>query len=263
MALDIYTDLLPRGWIFWEVEEGRIGGKEAVLFQPVFFYTSALWASKNGNLISPWPAYTLWTPLDFQRIIVWPQCTSLVWPFLWIPHSSCPRTLCALSYLLVLAWGVLPWPPLTSQACLVNSSAFLLSHLWYCLSQTTSSDAITTVISGTVTVVSVRAWKTFSEDMLCVAQSLSHSNFLQPMGFSVHGILQVRILEWVAIFSSRGSSWPRDQTRVSCISCIAGGFFPTVPPGKLQIVNILGYSILPLMQENELLCVPVKFHWPK
>ena len=36
-------------------------------------------------------------------------------------------------------------------------------------------------------------------------------------GFSVHGILQARILEWVAIPFSRGSSWPRDRTLVSCI----------------------------------------------
>ena len=43
-----------------------------------------------------------------------------------------------------------------------------------------------------------------------------------PPGSSVHGILQPRILEWVAISSSRGSSWPRDQTQVSCI---AGRFF--------------------------------------
>ena len=34
-------------------------------------------------------------------------------------------------------------------------------------------------------------------------------------GSSVHGILQARILEWVAISFSRGSSWPRDWTRVS------------------------------------------------
>ena len=39
-------------------------------------------------------------------------------------------------------------------------------------------------------------------------------------GSSVHGILQARILEWIAISFSRGSSWPRDQTLVSCISCI-------------------------------------------
>ena len=41
-----------------------------------------------------------------------------------------------------------------------------------------------------------------------------------PPGSSVHGILQARILEWVAISCSRGSSWPRDWTHVSYISCI-------------------------------------------
>ena len=39
-------------------------------------------------------------------------------------------------------------------------------------------------------------------------------------GSSIHGILQARKLEWVAISSSRGSSWPRDWTHISCISCI-------------------------------------------
>ena len=38
-------------------------------------------------------------------------------------------------------------------------------------------------------------------------------------GSSVHGILQARILKWVAMPSSRGSSWPRDQTHVSNIFC--------------------------------------------
>ena len=38
-----------------------------------------------------------------------------------------------------------------------------------------------------------------------------------PPGFSVHGISQARILEWVVIFFSRGSSRPRDQTLISCI----------------------------------------------
>ena len=39
-----------------------------------------------------------------------------------------------------------------------------------------------------------------------------------PPGSSVHGILQARILEWVAMPSSRGSFQPRDPTHVSCIS---------------------------------------------
>ena len=42
------------------------------------------------------------------------------------------------------------------------------------------------------------------------------------LGSSIHGILQTRILEWVAIPFSRGSSQPQDQTQVSCI---AGRFF--------------------------------------
>ena len=50
-----------------------------------------------------------------------------------------------------------------------------------------------------------------------------------PPGSSVHGILQARILEWVAMSFSRGSSWPRDQTQVSCT---AGRFFISEPPGK-------------------------------
>ena len=41
-----------------------------------------------------------------------------------------------------------------------------------------------------------------------------------PPGCSVHGILQARILEWVTISSSRGSSRPRDRTHVFCVSCI-------------------------------------------
>ena len=41
-----------------------------------------------------------------------------------------------------------------------------------------------------------------------------------PPGSSVHGVFQAKILEWVAISSSRGSSQPRDQTHGSCDYCI-------------------------------------------
>ena len=59
---------------------------------------------------------------------------------------------------------------------------------------------------------------------LClVAQSgLTLCDTKNPPGPSVLGILQPKILEWVAMPSSRRSSQPRDQTQVSCI---AGGFF--------------------------------------
>ena len=51
--------------------------------------------------------------------------------------------------------------------------------------------------------------------------TLCDSMDCSPPGSSVHGILQARILEWVARPSSRGSSQPRDQIRVSHVSCIS------------------------------------------
>ena len=72
--------------------------------------------------------------------------------------------------------------------------------------------------------------------------------FFDPMGSSmpgssVHGISQARVLEWVATSFSRESSWPRDWTRVSCI---AGGFFTTEPPGKFRccILNVIYYKTI-------------------
>ena len=50
-------------------------------------------------------------------------------------------------------------------------------------------------------------------------------------GFSVHGILQARILEWVTIFFSRGSSRPRDQTQSPTLEADA---LTSKPPGKPQ-----------------------------
>ena len=55
-------------------------------------------------------------------------------------------------------------------------------------------------------------------------------------GSSVHGILQARILEWVAVPSSRGSSPPRVWTRISYVSCIGRRvLLPRVSPGKPRL----------------------------
>ena len=71
-----------------------------------------------------------------------------------------------------------------------------------------------------------------------VSHSVMSDSLWPPMdyrspGSSVHGILQARILEWVAISFSRGSSWPKDRTWVSCI---AGWFFTIWAIGKSQPV---------------------------
>ena len=75
---------------------------------------------------------------------------------------------------------------------------------------------------------------TFYPSIICFLIVYMHAKSLQlcptlcepmdccPPDSSVHGILQARILEGVAISSSRGSSQPRDGTCVSCVSCIAG-----------------------------------------
>ena len=54
------------------------------------------------------------------------------------------------------------------------------------------------------------------------SESQSYQTVCDPMGYTAHGILQARILEWVAFLFSRGSSQPRDRTQVSPF---AGGFF--------------------------------------
>ena len=68
--------------------------------------------------------------------------------------------------------------------------------------------------------------------VVVIVQLLSHVQvFVTPWavarGSSVHGISQARILEWIAISFSRRSSWPRDRTHISCVSCSAGGLFTT------------------------------------
>ena len=61
-------------------------------------------------------------------------------------------------------------------------------------------------------------------------------------GFSVHGIFQARVLEWAAISFSRGSSWPRDQTQVSCL---AGRHFIlwATREAQMMVVNPKGINL--------------------
>ena len=86
-------------------------------------------------------------------------------------------------------------------------------------------------------------WATNTETALCYAKPLWLCPTLcdpmdcSPLGSSVHGISQARILEWVAIPFYRGSSQHRDQTQVSCI---AGRFFTTSTTWEAQNRHIPG-----------------------
>ena len=68
-----------------------------------------------------------------------------------------------------------------------------------------------------------------------------------PMDSTVHGILQARILEWVAFSFSRGSSQPRDQTQVSHI---AGDSLPTEPEGNLKNTGLHSLFLLLTQESN-------------
>ena len=72
-------------------------------------------------------------------------------------------------------------------------------------------------------------------------------------GSSVHGILQARILEWVAISSSRGSSWPRDRTSGSVLLPLQVGSLPLAPPGKPLKMQVK------VAQSCPILCNPMDY----
>ena len=84
----------------------------------------------------------------------------------------------------------------------------------------------------TLPVIGKRKWKSLSRVWLC-----------DPMDYTVHGLLQARILEWAAFPFSNRSSWPRSWTGVSCI---AGGFFTN---WAIREASYIGrWSLKPLYQ---------------
>ena len=60
--------------------------------------------------------------------------------------------------------------------------------------------------------------------------SLCDPKDCSPPGSFVLGIPQARILMWVTVSYSRASSWPRDQTQISCVSCIGRQILPNYAP---------------------------------
>ena len=81
-----------------------------------------------------------------------------------------------------------------------------VTNVW---ESTGNNDLILPALGGTW---GLKKWNCFPEGSICS---------------SLHRILQARILAWIAISSSKGSSWPRDQTCISLSPALAGGFFAT------------------------------------
>ena len=90
---------------------------------------------------------------------------------------------------------------------------------------------------------------------ICVLSHFSHvQHCVTPSslsGCSLHGLLQARILEWVAMPSSRGSSQPRDGTHVSCLLHWQAGSLPLA-----QSVNLHQISLVQLLSRVQLFETP-------
>ena len=85
--------------------------------------------------------------------------------------------------------------------------------------------------------------------MLVSQSCLTLCNYMNCSMYSVHGISQARLLEWIAISFSRGSSWPRDWTWVSCITGKAireANFYCC--PCKFIFSVVLGLLMIPLKE---------------
>ena len=92
---------------------------------------------------------------------------------------------------------------------------------------------------------------------------LTGSVSCSPPGSSVHGILQARILEWVAMSFSRGYSWPRDWTWVPCI---AGRFFTVwatreLLPCLLCVLHIFPLVLTAVQSGYSVILQCLLFHW--
>ena len=96
-----------------------------------------------------------------------------------------------------------------------NSSVHAVFSFWVCV----------TFKIYTLYMLHTCVWK------VKVRVTQSYPTLWDPIDYTVHGILQAKILEWVAFPFSRGSSQPRDWTQVSRI---AGGFFTSWALSLLQ-----------------------------
>ena len=115
---------------------------------------------------------------------------------------------------------------------LLNSSFINIENIWNVFVSETDAFAYTSILvtCSPVPLVYVCVWTNailsqsvcacvFSRIWLCDPKDCS------PPGSSVLGISQARILEWVVIPYYKESSWSRNQTHVSCISCIGRWIF--------------------------------------
>ena len=153
---------------------------------------------------------------------------------MWSVFSSCPSAVMCLA-----AWFSSPWPWIASlswlQTLFAGPLAFVLPQSvfeprWWSSLQTCRREEEREEVDASVTL----PFRNSASSPYSVLVTQSYPILCDPMdcsppGFSVHGILQARILEGVAIPFSRRSSWPRDQPWSPALQA---DFLPSKPPGK-------------------------------
>ena len=105
------------------------------------------------------------------------------------------------------------------------------NNSWHILPNFSPEHTVTDLV-----VLVVQSYQTLCDPMNC-----------SPPGSSVHGFSEASILEWAASSSSKGSSWFRDWTH---ISCIGSGFFTTEPQCDLFIFNLLSLCLMPCARSH-------------
>ena len=98
----------------------------------------------------------------------------------------------------------------------------------------------------------VHLWYTMHTKLLQSCLTLCNSMDHSPPDFSVVGFLQARILEWVAVTSSRGSSWLGDQTHIFCVSYIGRRVLITSAAWEVTISQIRSDQISRLVVSDSL-----------
>ena len=97
--------------------------------------------------------------------------------------------------------------------------------------------------------------------LFLLSHSVMSDSFVTPWATTCQtplsiGILQARILGWVAMLSSRRSAWHRDQTHISSVSCITSGFF-TAEPSERYLSIYLSIYIYVYIHIYTYMCVCV------
>ena len=111
----------------------------------------------------------------------------------------------------------------SSKASSLQCSAFFIVQLSHPYMTTGKTIALTrwTFVGKVMSLLKKQILKIEQDKIMCACMNcfscvrLCNHKDCSPPGSSVHGILQARILEWIAMRSSRGSSRPRDRTQVS------------------------------------------------